>query len=372
GGTHAWQPGNHRSWSDALFEDCEFGVPGSDFGMAGSGTGARFVRCVFGVPFSEDSVRGFMETTPSLGFMPRFDRTAIVAMTYVDCRWPAAANLDARYAVAGGGWLSPPSLAPATRVIIANYNANPNDQRIYTPDGIYRNDTVTFRSAPYSLRYTAYSTNRPQEITFQVLAPHNAQVLVAGFLRRDTAYIGGGGTVVVTLSGAGITPVTHTSTGAADAWEPFAFSVVQTTGFAAVLTLSITFRGSAGNAWVDDIVAPATQAISTGEFSFWADGQPIGAILANFSPAADVWAIALAALNVPGSIGEALSRVDTVPGGATINIRQALRALLAESAGNVTGAPTAPEFWSLDGTRVRIAGTATPAGNRTRSLLDLS
>ena len=60
------------------------------------------------------------------------------------------------------------------------------------------------------------------------------------------------------------------------------------------------------------------------------------------------------------------------PGGATINIRQALRALLAESAGNVTGAPTAPEFWSLDGTRVRIAGTATPAGNRTRSLLDLS
>jgi hypothetical protein len=298
--------------------------------------------------------------------MPTIQATTAGIFTFTDCRFSSGYNLDTFYGVGGGGGISL-AVSPNTRVIIANKDENPTQQIIYTPDGSFRLDTTTFRSAPYSLRWTPNTRNRPQSLTFNVIAPNNAQVPVSGFVRRDATYRSAGGTVVATLSGPGITPVSYTSSGAADVWEQFAFNVIQSTGAPAVLTLTLTFTGTTGNAYADDIVAPSSQAVSTGEFTYWASGQPLNAILANFAPAADVWSIPIANLTTPASIGEALANVESGN-----SIQQALRLLLAIALGNVSGGPNAPVFKSLDGTKDRVVGTATPTGNRTRTSIDPS
>lgn len=46
------------------------------------------------------------------------------------------------------------------------------------------------------------------------------------------------------------------------------------------------------------------------------------------------------------------------------------RILLAYAAGNITGGPDRPQIMSIDGSKVRIAGTADEFGNRTRITLD--
>jgi len=46
------------------------------------------------------------------------------------------------------------------------------------------------------------------------------------------------------------------------------------------------------------------------------------------------------------------------------------RILLAYAAGNISGGPDAPKFLSVDGSKVRISGTADPLGNRSRTILD--
>jgi hypothetical protein len=286
--------------------------------------------------------------------------------TIVDSIFNSAINIDAFYCPGGGGGITTvPS--PNTRVIVANKDGDPAQQTIYTPDGWFKLDTVTFRSAPYSLRWTPNTRGRPQSLTFNVIAPDSAQVPVSGFVQRDATYRSAGGTVVATLSGPGITPVSYTSSGAADVWEQFAFNVIQSTGAPAVLTLTLTFTGTAGNAYADDIVAPSSQAVSTGEFTYWASGQPLNAILANFAPAADVWSIPIANLTTPASIGQALANVESGN-----NIQQALRLLLAVALGDVSGGPGAPVFKSLDGTKDRVVGTATPNGDRTRTSIDPS
>ena len=366
GGTFLFSQGSVIS--DCLFENVEFGYAGNYFVNQGGGTPMVFRRCLFGIAFSEDPVRGYMETVGggTNGFMPTIQATTAGIFTFTDCRFSSGYNLDTFYGVGGGGGISL-AVSPNTRVIIANKDENPTQQIIYTPDGSFRLDTTTFRSAPYSLRWTPNTRNRPQSLTFNVIAPNNAQVPVSGFVRRDATYRSAGGTVVATLSGPGITPVSYTSSGAADVWEQFAFNVIQSTGAPAVLTLTLTFTGTTGNAYADDIVAPSSQAVSTGEFTYWASGQPLNAILANFAPAADVWSIPIANLTTPASIGEALANVESGN-----SIQQALRLLLAIALGNVSGGPNAPVFKSLDGTKDRVVGTATPTGNRTRTSIDPS
>lgn len=56
--------------------------------------------------------------------------------------------------------------------------------------------------------------------------------------------------------------------------------------------------------------------------------------------------------------------------GNPISIRGALRILLSFAAGNTAGGPGSLAFQSLDGTKIRIAGTADRQGNRTFTTLD--
>lgn len=391
GGTFQFQANNSGLLSDTLFEDIEFGPTGATFGNQGPGTGALFRRCIYGLTHVADPVRGYMESSgTSNGYLPSFNASCSGVYTLVDCEFDSAMNLDAYYSVGGSGGITNVA-SPNTRLIVANKDQDPSKQTIYTPDGWFKNDAVTFRSGPYSLRYTPNFRNRPQSLSFGVLAPDGAQVPVSGFFRRDTPY-STAGTIVATLSGPGITPVSYTSSGAPDTWEQFAFNVVQNTGFPAVLTLTITFTGATGDAWVDDIVAPSSQAVSTGEFSYWQNGQPLAAILANFSPAADVWNIPTANLTLSGSVGQylvqQLANLVSVSGNtgnqlddlynifANIeggnDVRAVLRLLLAVALGDITGAPGSPVFKSLDGTVDRVVGTALPSGDRTRTSLNPS
>jgi hypothetical protein len=356
--------------SATLFEDVDFGYAANNFVIQSAGSGLTFRRCSFGLPYSEDPARGFMEVSGGgIRWLPNYTPTTSGQSTLIDCIFESAmsdAAVDAWYGVGGGGGLAGcPS--PDSKVVISNKNGDPSKQTIYTNGGVFRNDTSVYRSAPYSLRYSPNSRNAPSSLTFNIIAPNNAQVPVSGFVRRDATYRSAGGTVVATLSGPGITTVSYTSSGAADVWEQFAFNVIQSTGAPAVLTLTLTFTGTAGNAYADDIVAPSSQAVSTGEFTYWASGQPIQTILANFAPAADVWSIPIANLTTPSSVGEALANVEDGN-----NIQEALRLLLAVALGDVSGGPGAPVFKSLDGTKDRVVGTATPNGDRTRTSIDPS
>lgn len=366
-GSFQFQESNSQSMNGFVWEDVAFGVSPSVFGSRGPGQGGTFRRCLFGITYSEDPVRGYMETSGQVaGLTPTFNITTSAEYKYIDCRFSTGFSFDTYYGFGGAGAMSTVS-SSTTRLIIANQNENPALQTIYTPDGWFKLNAATFRSAPYSLSWTPNARNRPQSLTFNVLAPNNAQVPVSGFLRRDTSYISGGGTIVATLSGPGITAQTYTTSDAANTWEQFAFNVVQSTGVGAVLTLTLTFRGTTGNAFVDDIVAPSSQAVSTGEFSYWADGQPIQTVLANFAPAADVWSIPITNLTTPNSIGQALANVES-----GLTVQEALRLLLAVAAGDVVGGPDGPIFKSLAGTKNRIVGVATPNGNRTRTSIDVS
>lgn len=365
GGTFTFQASNSGFLSDTLFEDVEFGPAANTFGNQGPGTGGTFRRCLYALPYSQDPARGYMESTGSAtGYLPTLNASCSGVYTIVDSIFNSTINLDTYYGLGGGGGITT-VVSPNTRVIIANKDQDPAQQTIYTPDGWFKNDTATILSGPYSLRWTPNTRGRPQSLTFNVLAPDGAQVPVSGYIRRDAAYVAASGSIVVTLSGPGITAVSYTSVGAADTWEQFAFNVVQNTGAPAVLVLTLTFLGTAGNAWAEDIVAPSSQPVSTGEFGYWANGQPVQTILANFSPAADVWSIPIANLTVPGSIGEALSDVED-----GLTVQEALRLLLAVLVGETTGGPGAPVFKSLDGTKNRVVGTATAVGDRTRTSID--
>lgn len=53
-----------------------------------------------------------------------------------------------------------------------------------------------------------------------------------------------------------------------------------------------------------------------------------------------------------------------------LSAQEIYRVLLAFAAGDVTGGPSAPKFWSQDGSKIRFEGTADVNGNRTRTYLD--
>lgn len=119
-------------------------------------------------------------------------------------------------------------------------------QKTYAPEGnIVRENAVVNRSAS-SIRMdllTSQYEALTKEITFS--APAGVAQTIVGYLRKNASY-GALTLPSVSVTGLGITPVTYTMSGAADAWEKFTLSVTNTSG--ADGNLKLTFAGQSQSA----------------------------------------------------------------------------------------------------------------------------
>ena len=191
------------------------------------------------------------------------------------------------------------------KLFISNKNNNPSQQEIYSPSGILVRDNVTFKTGVASLRFKPLSTTTPLKNTWQIFAPTGRPVTVSGYIKPDLTS-GQVANIKVTISGLGITPSTFTTFNTADAtWQQFHVAATQTTGTDGILTLTIECTDSTGGEMsVDGIVAPVSIAVNSGDFGYWAGGQPAQLLASNFTSASDIWNALTANVTLTGSMGE--------------------------------------------------------------------
>ena len=191
-------------------------------------------------------------------------------------------------------------------IIIGDRDLDPGVQQIFTPNGnITRDTTGGYPSGGDAIKFEPLSATLALSNNWQIVAPNAASTSVAVFVLRSEDDL----TVVATLSGASITPVTQTLSGAGSTvWELIGLTAVQNTGGNTLLTFKIEVTGTNGAVWVDTLSAPATVAVDTGEMSYWYDGRPAAAILANYVTQSDIQA----ALTAQGYTTTRAPKLDTV------------------------------------------------------------
>jgi len=259
--------------NSALFKDCYIGAGGD------TPSGATFAQ-------------SWLITSQDSG---------IGTATFQDCYW--APGKTVIYDNASGFRAG----AELLKVVVSNKDVDPAVQEIYTPVGDFFRDNSTFKTGSASLRCEPKSASIAVSTTWQVFAPTGMPVVVSGYVRKNTSY-GSSNRPYITLSGLGIAVSTYTMTDVNDTWEQFLIGGTQTTGTDGILTVTAYFQsGTAGaQAWIDGIVAPPAEAVNSGDFGFWANGQPVQLIAANYVSAMDIWNALTANLTLAGSIGKQL------------------------------------------------------------------
>lgn len=192
------------------------------------------------------------------------------------------------------------------KLLIANRDQNPTTQQTYTGVALVQRDNTVYKSAAPSLKVSPSSSAYSTTISFYVFAPTSQPVVVSGFWRGDSTFVGGSGTLTISLSGLGITPSTYSRPGSevADAWNQFVLSGQQTSGTDGMLKVTITITGASGNVYFDDFVSPPASAVNSGAFGYWSNALPVPEIIANYVSASDVWGSLLTNLTTTGSVGK--------------------------------------------------------------------
>jgi hypothetical protein len=203
--------------------------------------------------------------------------------------------------------LTTKDMVNTTKIIVANKNADPSQQEIYTPAGIIYRDNDVYRTSSPSLRIDTISSIDSAFFDMSIFAPTDKPVVVSGYIKKNSAY-GSSNLPSVTISGLGITPDTFTLSDIDDVWQQFKVQATQTTGTDGMLKLRFTAKSSAGSVWVDDISAPVPVAVSAGELNYWSNGLPVQSIMANFVSAVDVWNVLTNELTLSGSVGERIMK----------------------------------------------------------------
>jgi hypothetical protein len=233
-----------------------------------------------------------------------------------------------------------------SQIIVGSRDNDPFVQQIYTPNGTITRDTSGgYPSGGDAIKFEPTSAVNAIYNNWQIVAPDAASTSVAAFVKRSEDDV----TVVATLSGAGITPVTQTlSGGGSTVWELIGLTAVQNSGGDTLLTFKIEVTGTNGAAWVDALSAPATVAVDTGDLGYWAGGRPAAAILANYVTQSDLQTA------VWGNVIE-----------SGYTAAEILRLVAAVSQGNANDLEGAnPVFKSINGSKNRIQATYT-SGTRT-------
>jgi len=200
---------------------------------------------------------------------------------------------------------------PNNKVIIANKDVDPSVQEIYTPGGNLVRDNSTFKDGSSSLRFDRIASSTiATSVSFYIFAPDGAPIAVSGFLRKNSSY-GSSTRPYVTLTGLGITTSTYTMTDVNDTWEQFIVSGTQNSGTNGMLTLTVYFQSSnaSASAWIDGVSAPTPAAVNSGDFGYWAAGQPVDVIAANFTAPVDVWNVLKTDAVLANSMGEQVNKI---------------------------------------------------------------
>lgn len=205
------------------------------------------------------------------------------------------------------------SASTGFKLFISNKDVNPSIQEIYTSTGILYRDNTTFKTGWASLRIEPLSSTDIVSNTWQIFAPTGELVVVSWYLRKNTSYWSTN-LPKVTLSWLGITESTFIMTDIDDTWAQFTVSWIQTTGTDWILTLQADFQsGTTGaKAWIDWIVAPATIAVNSWDFGYWAWWKPAELIASNFTSADDIWNKLTSDITLTGSIGVFIKKLLSV------------------------------------------------------------
>lgn len=191
------------------------------------------------------------------------------------------------------------------KYFVANKNASPSVQEIYTYGGNFFRDNTTYKVGTNSVRYEGIASNvNYATLTWGIVAPNGKPITVTGYLRKNSSY-GSTTRPYVTLTGLGITTSTYTMTDVNDTWEQFTVSGTNNLGTDGVLTLTAYFQSNStsGYAYINGISAPTPQAVNTGELAYWQQGQPVQFIAANYVAAIDIWNVLTTDCTVSNSQG---------------------------------------------------------------------
>ncbi len=257
--------------------------------------------------YVNNSYIGVGRGTPSLGYA--FAGSYAADLVFTDCYFS--------YLVAANASNAPQyTMLDGYKVIFSNKNVDPSAQEIYTGGGNFFRDNSTFKTGIASLRYDRIvSAIKAANVQFYIFAPTGKPITVSGYLRKNSSY-GSSTLPYVTLSGLGITISSSTMTDVNDTWVQFTVSGTQTTGTDGMLTLTAYFQSANANAsaWIDGVSAPTPVAVNSGDFGYWAVGQPVGVITANFVAPVDVWNTLKSNVTLPGSMGVEVNTINSNAG----------------------------------------------------------
>jgi len=262
-----------------LIRDCEFRSSDNGFTL-GFGSAHRVIDSVFG-PTGTELLRPFL-----------VNNNAVSEVLCTDCLFGTSTNFIANIENA----------SESAAIMISNRDRNPRNQETHRRVGsLFRDNTIARTSAP-SARIDLNDDSAPFTFTLDIFAPTNTPVVVSGYIRKSSAY-GSTNLPTATLSGLGITPSSFTIQDIDDVFQQFTVSGTQTSGVDGVLTLTFSAQSDDGSVWIDDVVAPVANPVNVGDFSFWQNGQPLQAVLANFVSSQDVWNAQTSEFTLPGSVG---------------------------------------------------------------------
>lgn len=138
---------------------------------------------------------------------------------------------------------------------VINKNNDLSLQEMHSPEGsMYRDNSAANRSAS-SIRLAPNSAALAQlEHAVEFPAPDGLPQRVVGYLRKNAAY-GASTLPSVTISGAGITPVTFTMTNSVDTWEQFDLTATNASGSDGNFTMTFSGQstGVGASCWLDGI-----------------------------------------------------------------------------------------------------------------------
>ena len=304
--------GSSQGGAGITFTNCKF--LGASACMAGGGFTFAFNNCEIynqNTAFSPGFSDTFRVNSCNVGANGIGTRTGYVLVStgfgksadviFTDCNIVYSSAISGAQYDALNNW----------KVTIANKNLDPTLQEIYTNSGNFFRDNSTFKTGSASLRYDALvgATKRSAQ-EFFIFAPTDKPIAVSGFLRKNSSY-GSSTRPYAELSGLGITVSTYTMTDVDDTWEQFTVSGVQSTGTDGMLTLKIYFQSEVGggSAWVDGVSAPTPVSVSSGDFGYWAKGQPSDIITSNFTSPIDFWNTLKSDATLSGSMGEEIKNI---------------------------------------------------------------
>lgn len=268
--------------------------------------------------------------------------------TFTGCQFPSGTNFSSPFHFGFLPWTGTgeiPKYLESKKIILSNINGDPTQQIQWMTGGKITRTSDAMVFEPHS------DIAKTWEV-FQVPAVDGELTTFSIKVNRSDA----GQTVVLRISGLGITPVETTISGAAGVGvaTPYSVQAVQNSGANGTLEVEVRAYGTTGTVTFDDWACPPTIAVNTGDGAWWGDdGAPVHFVAANYVTAADVWrGLELETGYTPEKL---------------------MRLVAAALAGRVSGLQTgAPVFRDINNTKDRITAVTDNNGNRTSITLDAS